>query len=153
MVEIKVPKNLVLNGTDNNGFRHRYSFDKTKDFKKSFLSFMGSLGFDKGKINDKFIVRTYEDDDNEGETEKVFIKEVFDLVDVIWFFQNEKFEVDVFFGKDKVIILVRTKDNKKTREKLVDELERKSKWISEEEKEKRLKKNKQVSESKLKIPN
>jgi hypothetical protein len=146
MVKIKISKDLVLNGTDNNGFRHRYSFDKTKNFKKGFIDFMGELGFDSKKIEDKFIIKKWEYT-GEGEIEKIFVRDVFDLEDMCWFFHNEKFEIDIFFGKDKVIILIRTRDDNKIRREMLDELERKSDWISEKEKEKRLRKNKKSIKS------
>ena len=45
---------FTLTGTDNDGFRHRYSFKKTEEFKKAFLKFMADLKFDP-----KIISRTF----------------------------------------------------------------------------------------------
>lgn len=145
----KIPKSLVLNGTDNNGKRHRYSFEKTDDFKKGFLELMENLGFEKGKIDSKFVIRDYvEDPEDPGhEIDRVWVKKVSDIIDVCWYFENNKYEVDVFFGKEKVIILIMIKSSRnrdKKRREMLDKLEDESDWISEDEKEKRLKKNKEL---------
>jgi hypothetical protein len=131
---------FILNGTGNNGFRHRYSFDKTKAFKKGFLDLMKKLGFDE-KVKDKFILRENED---EGEEERIILLEATDIEDVCWFFENNKYEVDVFFGAKKIIILIRTKN----RREMLDYLENEADWISEEEKENRLKNKKYKKEIK-----
>ncbi len=95
MKTLKSSKKMILNGTENNGIRHRYNFDKIKSFKREFLLLMESLGFDRQKINDKFVVKEYIDTE-EGETEKIWVKEVTDFIDVCWFFKNKEYEVDIF---------------------------------------------------------
>jgi len=136
-------KRLVLNGTNNDGRRHRYSFDKNSDFKEGFKSFLLQLGFF-GK--DLFDIR--EDVESEdGPTERVWLREAKDIVDECWHFENEKYDVDVFFGDKKVIVLVRIK-SKDERDDLIENLEDEACWISEEEKEKRLRKNKKLMDEK-----
>jgi len=149
----KSPKNLTLNGTDNDGKRHRYSFEKTEDFKQGFLELMENFGFEKEKIDSKFVIRDHvEDPENTGkEIERVWIRKIKDIIDVCWYFENNKYEIDVFFGKEKVIILIRIKSSRnrdKKRREMLDKLEDESGWISEEEKEKRVKKNKELMNKK-----
>jgi hypothetical protein len=93
---MKIPESLILNGTDNNGNRHRYSFEKVKNFKKGFLEFMGQLEFDINKIKKRFIVESRENKEDGGE--RIIIKEIEDFVDVCWFFENSKYEVDFFWN-------------------------------------------------------
>jgi hypothetical protein len=107
MKKLNFPKGFVLTGTDNNGFRHRYSVKKNENFKKIFVKFMVDLGF--------------EDIDAE-ELIKIKIK---DICDECWHYENEKFDVDVFYGRFKIILVVRTK----SRRPLLDSLYYKSKWI------------------------
>lgn len=130
---------LVLNGTDNNGIRHRYSFEKTYTFKKGFVDFMESLGFEKEKELENRFFYKYENDKGEE-----VIKELkpSDFQDVVWFFQNKQYEVDVFWGSKKVVLLVRTnqKTQRTRRKNMLKELESKANWISEQEKKIRLEK-------------
>ncbi len=137
MKDIKIPQELVLNGTDNNGKRHRYSFDKTPQLKEGLIKLFISFGFDDkvSKSIGKIFTRTFYDD---NEVEKVSYLTPEEIVDRVFYFKNEEYEIDLFFGKEKVILLIRVKEN---REKLVEEIEKKSRWISEEEKAKRLKEN------------
>jgi len=134
-----IPKKLVLNGTDNNGKRHRYSFDKTPNLKGGLRKLLISLDFDK-KIVEGFIRGVFF---KEIKEEEIIEQELENIIDIVYFLKNDKYELDIFFGKEKVILLARTTDK---REKLIDALEKKTKWIPEEEKERRLKFN----ESKLK---
>jgi hypothetical protein len=108
---------FTLTGTDNDGFRHRYSIKKDKNFIKAFIKFMEDLDFDSEDIEGIF----YGEDD-EGKIIKLNIKE---FEDCIRYYQNKKYDVDVFFGRFKVIIVVRTK----TRVPMVDHLENKADWI------------------------
>ena len=147
---MKINKNLTINGTSNNGVRHRYSFEKDSNFKKGFIEFMSSLKFDKETIERYFI---YEEDGENGECVKKIITPM-EVEDRCWFFENEKYEIDVFWGKTKVIMLIRTNQKRKRdrRRKMLNELEKRSGWISEDQKEKRSKKNrlKQVQSQKKK---
>lgn len=139
----KIPKSLFLNGTENNGYRHRYSCEKNEKFKKGFFELMENLGFDKNNV-DRFVMSRYIYDEEEGrETKKIWIRKVKEVKDECWFFENKKYEIDVFFGVKKIIILIRIKGRKKQekRREMLDNLENKSDWISEEEKEKRLREN------------
>jgi hypothetical protein len=126
-----VKEKFTLTGTDNDGRRHRYSVRKNELFKKSFLKFMEDLGF-----NPEIIGKTFWSSDEEtGECIELKISE---FEDCIRHYQNKKFDVDVFFGKLKIILVVRTK----SREKMVDHLEKKASWIKKSEVKKIREKNK-----------
>ncbi len=114
-------KKLILTGTDNDGFRHRYSVKKNEGFKESFVKFMGHLGFNPEKVKSIFFE---ECEDKKGNFIQVELK-VADFEDCIRHYQNGKFDVDIFFGKLKIIIVVRTK----TRDSMVKFLENEADWI------------------------
>ncbi|PIZ82762.1 hypothetical protein COX97_03135 [Candidatus Pacearchaeota archaeon CG_4_10_14_0_2_um_filter_05_32_18] len=107
-------KRFILVGTENNGYRHRYGVVKNESFKQAFIGFMGDLGFDKKTIQNGFIIQ---------ENERTIILMISDLIDVCKHYQNIKYDIDVFYGKDKIIILVRVID----RDKLIEEIT-KHKW-------------------------
>lgn len=134
-MNIHLPKELVLNGTDNNGIRHRYSFDKTPKIKEGLKKLLVGLEFEEKKVGELiegiFIKRT--EDENYQETITILQPE--EINDKIYYLKNKKYEIDLFFGKNKVILLIRTK---KEREKLVSEIENRASWISGNEKKKRL---------------
>ena len=140
---------FALTGTDNDGFRHRYSVKKNDSFKEAFAKFMDDLGFDGKEISNGFVI-TSTIDTPEGEEEITRVIEVSELIDACYNYQNKEFDVDVFYGKEKVIILVRTKK----RIPVVKHLENKSKWISKIEakriREKNLLKNKNIFLRKIK---
>jgi len=117
MKKLQHPKGFVLTGTDNNGFRHRYSVKKNEQFKKIFIKFMSQLGFDEKKIMECFW--TYDESNNRIELKIV------DFEDCYRYYENKEYEVDVFYGNKKIIIVVRTN----SRRTLLDNLESKSKWI------------------------
>jgi len=113
-----VTKNTItLIGTDNDGFRHRYSVKKNEAFKESFVKFMKDLDFDEKIIKGTFM--TYDQYDN-----PIKLK-ISDFEDCIRHYQNKKYDVDVFYGKFKIIIVVRTK----FRTSVIKYLEKKAKWI------------------------
>jgi len=109
---------FTLTGTDNNGFRHRYSARKNEDFKKAFVKFMVDLGFDEENIRSRF------EYDDEGSIEPIVTK-VKNIEDVCDNYNNHKYDVDVFYGKFKIIIVVRTKN----RMPMVKHLQNEAKWI------------------------
>ncbi len=134
-----VKNKFILTGTDNDGFRHRYSIKKTEEFKEAFAKFMEVLEFDPERIKKMFISEV------EGEKGEQIITElkVADFEDCIRHYQNKKFDVDVFFGRLKIIILVRTKG----RVAMVRYLEKKASWITLIEIEKIKKENKKMKKS------
>ncbi len=129
-----LPKKLTLSGTDNNGVRHRYTFDKDMNTKEGFFDFMEGLGFEIKEIEKRFMIQDYNNDTDE---EKIIFLDMEDIVDQCWFYENKKYELDIFWGNKKVIILVRTnqKIKRDRRKKLVDTVEETSKWISDKQKE------------------
>ncbi len=131
---------FTLTGTDNDGFRHRYSIKKNENFKKVFLKFMEDLHF-----NPKVIGRIFMGNelDKKGEEVQVQLK-ISEFEDCIRHFQNSKYDVDVFFGKRKVIIVGRTKE----RIPMVKHLENKAKWIKAFE----IKKIQEENKLKRKLP-
>ena len=109
---------FTLTGTDNDGFRHRYSVRKNEAFRKAFLKFMEDLGFDSDGIDKQ----TFYFQDDPGNYHRLKVSE---LQDCIRHYQNSKYDVDVFFGKAKIIIVVRTKK----RVPVVKHLENKAGWV------------------------
>jgi len=117
MKKLKHPKGFVLTGTDNDGFRNRYSAIKNEQFKKIFVKFMSELDFD-----EKIIEKTFWSYDEESGDFELKISE---FEDCCRYYKNDKYEVDVFYGNKKVIMVIRTK----TRRPMLDNLEMKSRWI------------------------
>ena len=103
---------FILTGTSNDGFRHRYSFRKNESFKKAFFGFMGALDFSEEDFKSTFIGG----DEND---ENVDLK-ISEFEDCVRNYKNKKYDVDVFYGAKKIIILVRTK----RRESMVNYLEK-----------------------------
>jgi hypothetical protein len=120
MKKLKIPKEFILTGTDNNGYRHRYSVIKNEQFKGIFIKFMGDLGFDEGKIKGEFWVEYDEDDKYIGRELKIS-----EFEDCCRYYDNKGYEIEVFYGNKKIIMVIRTK----IRRELLDNLESKSKWI------------------------
>ncbi len=108
---------FILTGTDNDGFRHRYSIKKNEAFKKAFLKFMIALDFDSKIIKHTFL--------GEDKNENPIILKISEFEDCIRHYQNSKFDVDVFYGNKEIVVLVRTKE----RDIVVKHLEKKAGWI------------------------
>ena len=128
-------KNLILNGTGNDGRRHRYSFEKNEKFKAGYLDLLRKLGLNEDeikKIEERFTRTFYEDD----EDETTINLKVLDISDECWYYRNSKYEIDTFFGHKKIILLIRIKSKEK-RKKLIECIKKESGWISEEEIEER----------------
>jgi hypothetical protein len=114
-------KKFVLTGTDNDGFRHRYSAKKIEEFKEAFMKFMINLEFEENKIRSYFVGYILDKDGNEI---NVPLK-IEEIEDVCWNFNNLKYDVDVFFGKFKIILVIRTQE----RISMVEHLENEANWI------------------------
>ena len=117
MKKLQFPKGFVLTGTDNNGFRHRYSAIKNEQFKKIFIKFMIDLGFDEKEMGKTFF--------RYGKEENLIELKISELEDMCKHYENKMFEIDVFYGSKKIILVIRTK----ARRPLLDNLETKSRWI------------------------
>lgn len=142
MEKLQHPKGFVLTATDNNGFRHRYSVRKNEQFKKIFIKFMRDLDFNEKKIEEGFWIY----DKNEGNVEL----KISNFEDCCRHYGNKKYDVDVFYGNKKIILIVRTK----TRRLLLDNLEMKSRWVKPIKVKKIKEKNKKkVPLQELKIKN
>ena len=93
-------KKSYLLSTGNDGYRYRYEFEKINSFSKIFTNFMRDLGFDD---SDRPFLTMYEgEDEKEMDIEKT--------LDFTWNFRNKSFDVDLFIGGKKIILVVRTKD-------------------------------------------
>ena len=95
---------LILTGTENDGFRHKYEIKKQEFFKDAFIDFMVCLGFKKERVEQCFL--DYDEKENEIKLN------VSDLKDYCDNFKNKDFDIDVFYGKRKIILLIRTKKKK-----------------------------------------
>jgi len=115
---------LELTGTSNNGYRHEYSCVKKESFKKAFFNFMSVLGFEEKKIKRSFIIYTTKYDRGGSAYDEPRKMKIKDMIDICDHFQNERYDVDVFYGADKIIILVRVRG----REELVKTIIDKSEW-------------------------
>jgi len=116
--KLNFPNGFTLIGTDNDGYRHRYSVKKNENFKKIFIEFMAELGFDKSKITQEF----WSSDELKGD----FELKISDFEDYCRHYENKKYDVDIFYGNKKIIFVIRTKE----RRTILDNLEYKSKWIN-----------------------
>ena len=134
MKKLKTPKEFILTGTDNNGYRHRYSIIKNEQFKGIFIKFMVELGFDEEKIKGEFWSN---DEDENGESICVELK-IADFEDCD---SSISFSISFFYVNKKIIMIIRNK----TRRELLDNLESKSKWIKPL-------KIKKIKETKKKVP-
>jgi len=130
-------KGFELTGTDNNGQRHRYSFVKKESFKEVFLKFMQNLGFDSDNIKKQFLQTIYNDDGEEiGEAP---IKTV-EIIDICRNYQNKNYDIGVFYGFQRIIVVIRVKDKDK-RFHMLDYLKESLDWIEiREEKQEKLNK-------------
>ena len=97
---MKNKEKCFLVGIGNDGYRYRYSFEKSEGFKPLFCQFLFRLGF-KGEADDYFT-------DYESEFPKK--GKVKNLNDIVWNFKNENFDVDVFYGLEEIILIVRTNE-------------------------------------------
>ncbi|MBI2043564.1 hypothetical protein HYT25_04200 [Candidatus Pacearchaeota archaeon] len=130
---------FILSGTGNDGFRHKYHINKDKGFREIFISFMTKLEFDQKEIQGIFnqgYESEIEDDEQIYAQWKIDADEI---VDETLHFENEKYEVDVFFGSKKVFLVVRTKN----RNEMIDLLRKDVSWKSDEEFEKIREENKE----------
>jgi hypothetical protein len=143
-MKLEIPSELKLNGTDNDGIRHRYSFDKTPKLREGLKDLLLKLNFEEKKL-DQFLGKIFfrtETNEKSGEEQEIIL-EPNQIIDRIFYISNKIYEVDLFFGSEKIILVIRTKED---RTKLVNKIESKSKWISEEEKKKRLENNKKLKQ-------
>ncbi len=131
--KLQCPKGFILMGTGNNGYRHRYNIEKNENFKNIFINFMEDLGFDRKKIKQGFWIH----EENEEEIEL----KISDFEDCCRHYENKKYDIDVFYGNKKIILVIRAKE----RREMLDNLEYKSKW-------KKFPKIIKLKENKKKIP-
>jgi len=88
-----------LISTGNNGYRYRYEFSKAEVFKDLFKELLLELSFDRMYVDNFFM--TYEDD-------KPVSLEIQSVKDSVMNCSNENFDMDIFFGAENIILIVRT---------------------------------------------
>jgi len=115
---------FFIKGTENDGFKHRYEIKKDEKFKGAFINFMVCLGFDKYEVSEFF-------EDNKG-----YQLRINSFKDEVYSFKNKHYDIDVFYGDKKIIMLIRTKK----RDEIIDCLGKNSYFI--EPNNKKLKKRK-----------
>jgi hypothetical protein len=115
---------FTLTGTDNDGVRHRYSFIKNEKFKKVFRELLINLGFEEKIVKNLFIV----EDETTGEASEVSIHSISDHCA---YYKNKQYEIDIFYGSKKIILVIRTnqKNKRDRRTKLLNYIENLSGWI------------------------
>lgn len=134
-------KNSILNGTSNHKNRYRYTFERNDKFKKEFTDLLLKLGFKEERISEFWTrtIRLEEDNNTYEEDEYQIHPRIAYFEDSFFFLENKNYEIELFIGKRKIFIVIRTKNKKKeTRENLVNQLLG-TKWISQEEAKKRMK--------------
>lgn len=99
-----------LIGTNNDGFRFEYTFNKEENFKEKFSKFLLGLDFGYGEVAEAFLV-------NENRIQ-VKIK---DIKGHIRNYKNKDFDIDTFYGTSIIIVVVRTNNQDKLI-KVVDDL-------------------------------
>lgn len=105
----KMQEKFVLTAASNDGKRYEYAIAKNEKFKAIFIKFMTDLGFEAEEIKREFNYH------NEYYKEvKVKIK---GLIDICHRYKNKGFDIDIFYGIKKIILIVRV--NEKLREKLI----------------------------------
>ncbi len=109
---------LILTGAGNDGFRYNYRIIKNESFKDIFPEFMVLLGFNKKEI----VSSSFYSFNKEGEEVKFKISNFKDCYDN---YNNKDYDVDVFYGSKKIILVIRTKRIKN----LIRAIEKYSKFI------------------------
>lgn len=142
-------KDFILTGTENNSFRHRYSFKKNNKIKKALEKLFLKLNL-VNKNNEALVKQIFIEkfEDEEGR-EIYFQRKIEEIIDEVYYFKNDDFEVDIFFGSNKIIVLIRSKK----RRDFVDFLEKNSSWTSDEEVEKIRKEKQARLEEKFEMKN
>ena len=123
---------IILCGTGNDGFRHVYQIEKEKGTSKILIDFMKKLNFEEKIIKEKFHQRYESPIESEENLFAEWNIDVDEIIDKVWYFKNEKFEVEIFFGNQKLFFVVRAKDRKD----LVNLVKKESEWKSDDEFEK-----------------
>ena len=93
-------KKLIITGMGNDEFRHWYIFRKSSDIIDSLIDFFYNMGFDSYDVDCLCDCET-------GKKKKINW-----LIDNLYRFNNNCFDIDLFIGNKKVIIVVRTKKRK-----------------------------------------
>jgi hypothetical protein len=98
---------LKLIGLGNKDNRNHFIFKKDNSFFSLFPDFLESLGLDKLSI-------MYEHSEEPQD-----INELIDIQDNL---RNDEFDLDIFYGKDKFIVIIRTSEA--NRNKLITEIKK-----------------------------
>lgn len=98
-----------------NFFKIGFIFKKQQAFFECLRKLLISLGWDKWETI-------------EGREEDKISK----WKDIVDYYQNKSYSIDIFYGRNKIIFVVR--GNKKSRQKLINEISKISKWIKSKRK-------------------
>lgn len=89
-------KKLILSGVGNSEGRSFYVIEKKQDFFSSFAKFLINCGF-----NENLYVDEYQEDS----------PKIKDFVDFQENFKNKDYDIDLIFGKEKIILIIRADEN------------------------------------------
>lgn len=98
---------LRLKGTENDGYIHKYYFNKVEKFKLWFFDFMKELGFDEEYY--KYDFENYSAD-GKDDLKELEVKEMNQFSRT---FRNEDFDVEVIYFEDEIVFIVRTENRNK----------------------------------------
>jgi hypothetical protein len=99
-------KKIKLLGIGNTNERHYFIFEKTLEFFPAFLKF-----FEQTKVSKTGSFYDYDENNTDLESH----------TDIIENTHNEEYDIDIFFGKDKIIVVIRTEIEKKQLMKYINE--------------------------------
>jgi len=94
-------KKFIIIGMENDGYRSQYVFKKNSNFNRVFINFLVDLGF----VNVDF--------DASFENGKEGLLNISKFKDEENHFKNKSFDIDLFYGDKKAILIVRTKNRAK----------------------------------------
>jgi|TARA_Y100000310_G_C19976503_1_gene487825 hypothetical protein len=92
-------------------FHTFYELGKEQDFFSGFRKFLVNMEF--GEENSNYEIYSFgrpDDKDHEPDTSKE--ENIKDYVDKHYFYQNDKYMIDLVFGKEKIFLMIASKKDK-----------------------------------------
>jgi hypothetical protein len=142
MIKQKNKDKLVLLGTENKENRYEYIIEKNEGFREIFISIMEKFGFERIIINKTFFNYTF----NRDNIEKQIEFKTSDFIDSCYNYKNKDFDIDVFYGTKKIILIIRTKKGDKLREIINSKI----KWEKKDYFKKQIKKLDKLKKKRIK---
>jgi len=96
-------------GADKSEYKNNYVFKKEQEFIQGFRQFLLDIGFKQFDIITSHFGYVMDKDGNPIISEDIDIQE---YEDEQFFFQNEEYKIDLVFGKDKIFLIIYTKEDK-----------------------------------------